>query len=115
MQSAAYAKEDLMKAAASMTRWGILGTNAAAQQFALGLAYLGDARLLAVGAHSQSAADAFGEGNWVPHRYSSFTAVADDPDVDVVYIATPPSTHAALVRTCLLAGKAVVCDLPFTT
>ena len=38
-----------MRAAASVTRWGILGTNAAAQQFALGLAYLNDARLLAVG------------------------------------------------------------------
>ena len=104
-----------MKAAASVTRWGILGTNAAAQQFALGLAYLNDARLLAVGAHSQSAADIFGESNWVPHRYSDFTALADNPDVDVVFIATPPAMHSDHVRMCLRAGKAVVCTLPFTT
>jgi predicted dehydrogenase len=104
-----------MKAAASVMRWGILGTNAAAQQFALGLAYLGDARLLAVGAHSPGAAEVFGESNWVPHRHSSFTALADDPDVDVVFIATPPAMHSGHVRMCLLAGKAVVCALPFTT
>lgn len=33
----------MKKAAAIRTRWGILGTSAAAQQFALGLAYLGGA------------------------------------------------------------------------
>ena len=60
-----------MTAAASRIRWGILGTDSTAQQVALGLAYLSDARLVAVGAHSQIAADAFGEGNWVPHRYGA--------------------------------------------
>jgi dihydrodiol dehydrogenase / D-xylose 1-dehydrogenase (NADP) len=102
-----------MKAAASRTRWGILGTNNTAQQFALGLAYLTDARLVAVGAHSQAAADAFGEGNWVPHCYSAVEALANDPDIDVVYIAIPPSSHRSHVQACLQAGKAVVCDVPF--
>jgi predicted dehydrogenase len=104
-----------MKAAASRIRWGILGTDATAQQFALGLAYLSDARLVAVGAHSQIAADAFGEGNWVPHCYGAIEALADDADVDIVYIATPPSSHSSHVRMCLQAGKAVVCDLPLAT
>jgi predicted dehydrogenase len=103
----------MKKATAIQTCWGILGTSAAAQQFALGLAYLGDARLIAVGARSQAAADAFGEGNWVPRRYGAFEALADDPDIDVVYVATPPASHRSIVRMCLDAGKAVVCDLPF--
>jgi predicted dehydrogenase len=102
-----------MKAAAIRTRWGILGTGAAAQQFALGLAYLADARLIAVGARSQIAADTFGEGNWVPRRYGAFEALADDPDIDAVFVATPPKYHRSVVRMCLDAGKAVVCDLPF--
>jgi predicted dehydrogenase len=104
-----------MKAAASRIRWGILGTNNTAQQFALGLAYISDARLVAVGAHSQIAASVFGEGNWIPRQYGSFAALADDPDIDVVYIATPPSSHRSHMRMCLQAGKAVVCDLPFAT
>jgi predicted dehydrogenase len=103
----------MKKAAAIQTRWGILGTNAAAQQFALGLAYLGDARLIAIGARSQAAADAFGEGNWVPRRYGAFETLADDSDIDVMYVATAPKYHRSVVRMCLDAGKAVVCDLPF--
>jgi predicted dehydrogenase len=105
----------MKKAAVIRTRWGILGTGTAAQQFALGLAYLGDACLIAVGARSQGAADAFGEGNWVPRRYGSFEALADDSDADAVYVATPPEHHRSVVRMCLDAGKAVVCDLPFAT
>jgi len=104
-----------MRAAASRIRWGILGTDNSAQHFALGLAYVDEARLVAVGAHSQIAANVFGERNWIPRQHGSFAALADDPDIDVVYIATPPSSHRSHVRMCLQAGKAVVCDLPLAT
>jgi dihydrodiol dehydrogenase / D-xylose 1-dehydrogenase (NADP) len=105
----------MKQAAAIRTRWGILGTTTAAQQFALGLAYLANARLIAIGARSQVAADMFGDGNWVPRRYGSFEALVDDPDIDAVYVATPPEDHGSVVRMCLDAGKAVVCDLPFAS
>ncbi|HET9223865.1 MAG TPA: Gfo/Idh/MocA family oxidoreductase, partial [Roseiflexaceae bacterium] len=49
------------------------------------------------------------------HRYGAVEALADDPDVDIVYVATPPSSHRFDVRMCLEAGKAVVCDLPLAT
>jgi predicted dehydrogenase len=104
-----------MKAAAHRTRWGILGTSTAAQQFALGLAYLPHARLVTVGARTQFAADAFGEGNWVPRRYGAYEALLDDPDVDVVYVATALPSRTAHIRQCLQAGKAVVCDIPLAT
>jgi predicted dehydrogenase len=40
--------------------------------------------------------------------------LADDPDVHVVYIATPASAHKANIDLCLRAGKAVLCEKPLT-
>lgn len=49
----------------------------------------------------------------MPRRYGAFEVLADDSDVDTVYVATPPEYHRSVVRMCLDAGKAVVCELPF--
>ena len=94
-------------------RWGILGTGRIARTFAQGLATLPDAALVAVGSRSQEAADAFGESFTVPHRHASYEGLAADPDVDVVYVATPHSLHRDNSLLCLEAGKAVLCEKPF--
>jgi scyllo-inositol 2-dehydrogenase (NADP+) len=44
--------------------------------------------------------------------YESGKALADDPDVDLVIVATPPNTHAAICVEMLSAGKHVVCEKP---
>ena len=46
-------------------------------------------------------------------RHASYHALASDPDVDVVYIATPHPFHAENATLCLEAGKAVLCEKPF--
>jgi predicted dehydrogenase len=94
-------------------RWGILGTGGIAKRFAQGLAVLPDAELVAVGSRSQAAADAFGDAFDVPHRHASYAALSEDPDVDVVYVATPHSLHRDNSLLCLQAGKAVLCEKPF--
>ena len=94
-------------------RWGILGTGYIARKFAEGLAFLPDAELAAVGSRSQAAADAFGDEFGVRRRYTSYEALAEDPDVEVVYVATPHSLHGDNSRLCLAAGKAVLCEKPF--
>ena len=38
--------------------------------------------------------------------------LADDPDIDLVIVATPPNTHAALSLELMAAGKHVVCEKP---
>jgi predicted dehydrogenase len=94
-------------------RWGILGTGNIAKQFARGLAVLPDAELVAVGSRSRVNADAFGDEFNVPHRYASYAALTDAPDIDVVYVATPHSLHRDNSLLCLQAGKAVLCEKPF--
>lgn len=94
--------------------WGILGTGLIATKFATGLEVLPDAELTAVGSRSQATADAFGDTFDVPHRHASYQALVEDPDVDVVYVATPHSLHRDHTILALKAGKAVLCEKPFT-
>jgi predicted dehydrogenase len=94
-------------------RWGILSTGHIAQKFARGLAALPDADLVAVGSRAQETADVFGAAFDIPHRHPSYEALAEDPDVDVVYVATPHALHHENTLLCLNAGKAVLCEKPF--
>jgi predicted dehydrogenase len=95
-------------------RWGILSTGSIAAQFAKALAILPDAELVAVGSRTQTSADAFGERFEIPHRHAGYEALAEDPDVDVIYIGTPHNLHRENTLLCLDAGKAVLCEKPFT-
>jgi len=95
-------------------RWGILSTGWIANKFARGLSVLPDAEIVAVGSRAQATADAFGDQFDVPHRHASYAALAADPDVDVVYIGTPHPFHKENSLLCLQAGKAVLCEKPFT-
>ena len=94
-------------------RWGILGTGWIADEFAQGLQQLPDARLVAVGSRTASSANRFADLFQVPHRHASYQALAEDPDVDVVYVATPNPMHREHTLLCLDAGKPVLCEKPF--
>ena len=99
---------------ASPIRWGILGTGKIAHLFADDLQLLPDAELAAVGSRSQERADTFGDEYDVPHRFGSYEALAEQADVDVVYVGTPHPSHVADARLCLQAGTPVLCEKPFT-
>lgn len=94
-------------------RWGIIGTGNIATKFATGLSVLPDAELVAVGSRNSETAAAFGAQFDVPHPHASYMDLAADPDVDVVYIATPHTYHRDNTLLCLNAGKAVLCEKPF--
>jgi dihydrodiol dehydrogenase / D-xylose 1-dehydrogenase (NADP) len=95
-------------------RWGILGTGGIARKFAAGLALLPDARLAAVGSRTRVSADSFGAAYNVPRRHGCYAALMEDPEVDVIYVATPHPMHRENSLGCLSAGKAVLCEKPFT-
>ena len=95
-------------------RWGILGTGAIARRFVRGLRLLPEAEVLAVGSRSEASAAKFADKRDIPRRHASYDDLASDPDVDVVYIATPHPFHAENATLCLEAGKAVLCEKPFS-
>ena len=97
----------------SKLRWGIIGTGNIAHKFATGLGACEDAELVAVGSRKQQTADKFGDEFSVAHRHASYEALANDPDVDVVYVSTPHSFHHDNTLLCLGAGKHVLCEKPF--
>jgi predicted dehydrogenase len=97
----------------TIIRWGVLGPGSIARKFASGLQALSDARLVAVGSRSQESADAFGDQFDVRRRHTSYEALANDPEVDAIYVATPHSFHREHTELCLRAGKAVLCEKPF--
>jgi predicted dehydrogenase len=73
-----------------------------------------DAEIVAVGSRTQASADAFGDQWDIPRRYGSYEALANDPDVDVVFIGTPHTFHYENMLLCLNAGKHVLCEKPLT-
>ena len=94
-------------------RWGILGTGAIAAAFAIALRQVTDATLFAVGSRSQTSADDFAQTHDVGRAFASYAELAADPDVDVVYIASPHTAHFEHTMLCLGAGKHVLCEKPF--
>jgi predicted dehydrogenase len=97
-----------------VVRWGILGTGGIARAFASALMETPGAILAAVGSRSVESAEAFGREFGKPVSYGSYQALADAPDVDIIYIATPHPMHAENAMMALNGGKAVLCEKPFT-
>ena len=95
-------------------RWGILGAGRIAGKMAQALKKLPDAELAAVGSRSQATADEFGDKFDIPRRHPSYEALARDPDVDIIYVATPHNFHKENSLLCLAHGKAVLCEKPLT-
>jgi predicted dehydrogenase len=99
---------------ANRIRWGILGTGKIAHKFAAALRRVPDAELLAVGSRSAESAGRFADEFEVARRYRSYAELVNDPEVEVIYVATPHSCHAENSQLALKAGKAVLCEKPFT-
>ena len=94
--------------------WGIIGAVNIAGKFAEDLKLLPQARLKAVSSRSADRASAFAQKYKIPEWYDSWDAIAADPDLDIVYVATHHPFHFQNTRSCLEAGKAVICEKPIT-
>nr|WP_107906899.1 Gfo/Idh/MocA family oxidoreductase [Streptomyces chartreusis] len=95
-------------------RWGILATGGIAAAFTADLVDLPDAEVVAVASRRQESADAFAERFGIPRAYGDWTSLAEDGDIDVVYVATPHSAHREAAGLCLEAGRHVLCEKAFT-
>ena len=95
-------------------RWGILSTGKIAGSFTEDIRHVPDAEVVAVGSRNQASADAFGQKHSIPNRHPSYESLANDSDVDVIYIATPHVFHAENSILCMEAKKAVLCEKVFS-
>ncbi len=93
--------------------WGIIGLGNIAHKFAQDLALVEDAILYAVASRDGNRAESFGKQYAAHTIYNSYKALAEDPNIDVVYIATPHRFHHAHTMLCLNANKAVLCEKAF--
>ncbi|MFI6086854.1 Gfo/Idh/MocA family protein [Streptomyces sp. NPDC051218] len=95
-------------------RWGILATGGIAASFTANLLDMPDAEVVAVASRTDASAKAFAERFAIPRAYGEWGALADDEDVDVVYVATPHAAHRVAAGLCLESGRAVLCEKAFT-
>ena len=99
---------------AELLRWGLIGTGGIAETFAADLTFTDSGRAVAVGSRHLGSANRFADAFDIPNRHASYEELVADPDVDVVYVATPHPMHHDNALLALRAGKPVLVEKAFT-
>lgn len=94
-------------------RWGVAGPGRAAARFAQGLAAVPGVALAAVWGRTPARAHAYAERFSVPRVCTTLDGLLAS-EIDAVYVATHPDSHAELCLRALAAGKHVLCEKPAT-
>jgi predicted dehydrogenase len=97
-----------------IVRWGIVGPGRIASLVIKDFPYVDGAEALAVASRSSERAEAFAAEHGLARAYGSYHEIMNDPDVDVLYIATPHPQHHAIALAAIAAGKAVLVEKTFT-
>ena len=92
----------------------ILGAGGIARSMARTLNGMEDATLYAIGSRNIQKAEIFKEEFGAVKAYGSYEDLVQDPEVDLVYIATPHSHHFEHMKLCIEHGKNVLCEKAFT-
>lgn len=94
-------------------KWGIIGAGHIAGSFAKGLKALPNAQCYAIASRDGEKAASFAAEYGFEKSYDSYQAMLQDPQVDIVYVATPNNLHYTHTMMALDAGKHVLCEKPF--
>lgn len=102
----------------NLCNWGILSTGGIAKRMATALKVVEGAQLVAVASRTKESAQKFAQefpqNSKFPKAYGSYEELAKDPDIDIIYVATPNNYHYENMLLCLNNGKNVICEKPFT-
>lgn len=94
-------------------RWGIIGCgNVTEVKSGPGFQKARNSTLVAVMRRNAALAEDYARRHGVPRWYDEADALIADPEVDGVYVATPPSSHKDHVLACARAGKPVYVEKP---
>ena len=94
------------------TRWGILGLGRIGNDFAQCLRDMPDAKITAAGSRDIEKSKAFC-AKYGGTAHGSYEDLVNDPNVDIIYVATPHNFHEEHVILCARAGKSILCEKPF--
>jgi len=94
--------------------WGIIGPGKIAHRFVNAARYVNGAKVHAVASRDKKRAQEFAGKHNIPVVHNNYEALAKDPSVDVIYIATPHSFHREQAIMCLENKKPVLCEKPLT-
>lgn len=103
----------MKKSTHNTVKWGIIGLGKIANKFAQDLLTVDGVQLYAVASRDQEKADSFAKQFDAQIAYGSYEELAQNPNVDAVYIATPHSYHKEHAILCMNHKKAVLCEKPF--
>lgn len=96
-------------------RFGLIGCSSIAKRrFVPALTGSSTARLERVGSRDAARAKHFAD-TWGCRKYGSYDDVMVDPDVDAVYISTPPALHETWARAAIKNRKHILCEKPAFT
>ena len=93
---------------------GILGAGKISHSTVLAMVALEEVECWAVASRSLEKAQAFAEKYGFRKAYGSYEEMLSDPEVELVYVATPHSHHFEHMMLCMEHGKAVLCEKAFT-
>jgi predicted dehydrogenase len=100
--------------ASGRLRFGVLGTGAIAAEVTDALKLTRSCAAEAVASRDGARAAAFAQRHGVARWHEDYDALLADPDVDIVYVATPHPQHAHWAIRAMQAGKHVLCEKPLT-
>lgn len=93
---------------------GILGAGWIARKMADTLAGTEGVQVGAIASRDKAKADAFAAEWGIGKAYGSYKELVEDPDLDLIYIATPHSHHFRHASLAIEAGRPVLCEKAFT-
>lgn len=96
-----------------MIHWGMIGTGDVTERKS-GPAFskIPGSKLVAVGNRTHAKAENYARRHGIPTCHANPFEVINDPDVDIVYIATPPQSHPEYALACIKAGKPLYIEKP---
>ena len=92
--------------------WGVLGTGWIAERFVGSLQAHSNQQVVAVGSRSRGTAEQFARRFGIARAHAGYPELVADPDVDVVYVATPHNAHLEGALLALEAGKHTLVEKP---
>lgn len=93
---------------------GILGAGKISHSTVPAMIALDEIECYAVASRSLEKAQAFADQYGFQKAYGSYEEMLNDPEVELVYVATPHSHHFEHMMLCMQHGKAVLCEKAFT-